>query len=290
MHCTIFKFIKMNREKLQTLASEWVRVAKNDIRKKVMDFMREVDTTPRELAYALAISEGELEQIIRGNGEITLSTFAKLLIATGNALEIKPIEETPIGDYENIPSEEEIQRHVPRPNVFDRQRPPMPPHPRFTHPTHTHVPYQFEFPPIDDEDDLVDDFENEFEDEVEEQPTRRPQPRDEHGRFMSNRHPQPNVFERPRPTSPFSRMSRDEMKKIIEERLWDSEIDVNRVSDEQLVRFLEEKDKRMKEYKRMRDIENDPSVVAFKNKLKNTVDNNPHLREWVKKFVGGLNE
>ena len=85
----------MNREKLQSLASEWVRMAKNDIRKKIMDFMREVDTTKRELAYALAISEGELEQILNGNGEITLTTFAKLLIATGNALEIKPIEETP---------------------------------------------------------------------------------------------------------------------------------------------------------------------------------------------------
>ena len=105
----------MNREQLQKLASEWTRMAKNDIRNKVISFMREVDASERELAYVLAISDGELKQILEGNGEITLSTFAKLLIATGNALEIKPIEDTPIGDYGNIPSEEEslsVRFHV----------------------------------------------------------------------------------------------------------------------------------------------------------------------------------
>ena len=75
----------MNREQLQRLASEWTRMAKNDIRNKVISFMREVDASERELAYVLAISDGELKQILEGNGEITLSTFAKLLIATGNA-------------------------------------------------------------------------------------------------------------------------------------------------------------------------------------------------------------
>ena len=127
----------MNREQLQRLASEWVRMAKNDIRKKVIDFMQEVDASPRELAYHLAMSEGELQQITEGNGEITLTTFAKLLIATGNALEIKPIDETPIGDYENLPNEEEFERPLPRPNVFERPRPQMN-HPQFARPNFTH--------------------------------------------------------------------------------------------------------------------------------------------------------
>lgn len=281
----------MNRQKLQTLASEWVRMAKNDIRNKVMNFMREVEATPRELAYALAISDGELEQILRGNGEITLTTFAKLLIATGNALEVKPIEETPMGNYDNIPTEEELKHQMPRPNVFARQHHPMPPHPHFETPSFTHEPHcpfggrDIQIDDLDedfDEDKMDEAFEEEF---TYEPQHREPQPRDEHGRFA------PRVPRQPqRPTSPFSRMNRDEMAKIIEEHLWDSEIDVNRVSDEQLVRFLEQKDKRMKEYKRMKEIEADPSVVAFKNKLKNTVNENPHLRDWVKKFVGRLDE
>lgn len=37
----------MNREQLQKLASEWTRMAKNDIRNKVISFMREVDASER---------------------------------------------------------------------------------------------------------------------------------------------------------------------------------------------------------------------------------------------------
>jgi hypothetical protein len=293
----------MNRQKLQALASEWVRLAKNDIRNKVMDFMREVDTTPHELAYVLAISEGELEQILRGNGEITLTTFAKLLIATGNALEIKPIEETPIGDYDNIP-EEPIRQ--PQPNVFERPRPsnvpPIVP-PRFARPNSTQEPTRGHFagqnvmtqhpqqprvghfqnmPPIFPP---IDEIPEEIREEMEERfGHRMPQPRDARGRFASfNPRPQ-------QPTSPFARMTRAEMTNIIKERLWDSEIDIDNVSDEQLVRFLDEKNRRMKEYKRNKEAEIDPAVNDFKNKLKNTVNNNPHLREWVKKLVSGIEE
>ena len=290
----------MNRQKLQTLASEWVRVAKNDIRGKVMDFIREVDTTPRELAYVLAISDEELEQILRGDCEITLTTFAKLLIATGNALEIKPIEETPIGDYDNIPDEPIEQPNVfsrptntqqpthghfahPQPNVFARPSRPdfnrMPQNPQQPHLGHFKcMPF---FPPN------IEDIPEEIREEIDTRVQREQQPRDARGRFA----PRVPHVEQPRENaSPFAHMSREEKVNIIKERLWDSEIDVDNVSDEQLVRFLNEKDRRMKEYKRMRDIENDPKVNEFKNKLKNTVNNNPNLREWVRKFVNGIDD
>ena len=301
----------MNRQKLQTLASEWVRVAKSDIRGKVMDFMREVDTTPRELAYVLAISDEELEQILRGNCEITLTTFAKLLIATGNALEIKPIEETPIGDYDNIPDEPIEQPNVfsrptntqqpthghfahPQPNVFSRpkstQQPtqdhfnrPLPPFDRM--PQNPQQPHLGHFKRMPFFPPNIEDIPEEIREEINARVQREQQPRDAHGRFA----PRVPHTEQPREdASPFAHMSREEKVNIIKERLWDSEIDVDNVSDEQLVRFLNEKDKRMKEYKRMRDIESDPKVNEFKNKLKNTVNTNPHLREWVKKFVGEL--
>lgn len=282
----------MNRQKLQTLASEWVRVAKNDIRNKVVNFMREVDATPHELAYVLAISDGELEQILRGNCEITLTTFAKLLIATGNALEIKPIDETPIGDYDNIPDEEIRQ---PQPSVFERPRPTQMP-PRFARPTNTQQPTQGHFAgrmpqhpqqpnlghfsqmpnfPMPDLRDIPEEIREAVDEHVQRQ-----QPRDEHGRFASFK----------RPTSPFERMNREEMTNIIRERLWDSEIDIDHVSDEQLVRFLDEKNRRMKEYKQNKALECDPAVNEFKNKLKNTVNNNPHLREWVRNLVRGVED
>lgn len=278
----------MNRQKLQVAASEWVRFAKNDIRNKVIDFMRENDATQRELAYVLGISDGEMEQIVRGNGEITLTTFAKLLIATGNALEIKPIEETPIGGYDNIP--EGPMPPLPRPNPFTRPR--MTERPRFEHPDVIGEPFNRPpFPPfgsapifgdLEDHDNNEDDEENE------------PMfpPRDARGRFIPRHKEVARETQTPRnptpPTSPFETMSRDKLTDIIRKKLWDSEIDVNRASTSELVKFLEEKDKRMKQYKRMSELENDPKVTEFKNRLKNTVNNNPHLKEWVKKFVSGL--
>lgn len=113
----------MDRKTLQASASEWARQAKNDIRNKVMEFMDEMDTSREELAYALAISDGELEQILSGNGEITLTTLAKLLIATGNALEIKPVEETPLEIDEfgaPIPPENEEDRVPPLRKPWER--------------------------------------------------------------------------------------------------------------------------------------------------------------------------
>ena len=278
----------MNREQLQRLASEWTRMAKNDIRNKVISFMREVDASERELAYVLAISDGELKQILEGNGEITLSTFAKLLIATGNALEIKPIEDTPIGDYENIPTEEEFERPLPRPNVFARQKP-QPMQPQFGRPS-----FSRPIPPMHEEDgnDFIPPMPEELRRAMEERydrPVHRPeQPRDEYGRFAP-KHPQMRKEEAPRrEVSPFESKSTDELVKIIRERLWDSEINLNRASKEELVAFLDEKNKRMTEYKRMKALEEDPKVNEFKSKMKNTLHNNPHLREWAKKFLGEL--
>jgi len=286
----------MNREQLQRLASEWVRMAKNDIRKKVIDFMHEVDASPRELAYHLAMSEGELQQITEGNGEITLTTFAKLLIATGNALEIKPIDETPIGDYENLPREEEFERPLPRPNVFERPRPQMN-HPQFGRPS-----FSRQVPPIHDDDenrsifDRVDfgrmhpaGFAREMAQKAMEEretngdmPTHRPaQPRDEHGRFAP-RHETPS--------SPFASMGIDELVKIIRERLWDSEINLATASKHDLVKFLDDKNKRMAEFKRMKALENDPKVNEFIGRMRTTFKNNPHLRDWAKKILGEVAE
>lgn len=263
-------------------------MAKNDIRNKVISFMREVDASERELAYVLAISDGELKQILDGNGEITLSTFAKLLIATGNALEIKPIEDTPISDYENIPTEEEFERPLPRPNVFARQKP-QPMQPQFGRPS-----FSRPIPPMHEEDgnDFIPPMPEELRRAMEERYDRlvhRPeQPRDEYGRFAP-KHPQMRKEEAPRrEVSPFESKSTDELVKIIRERLWDSEINLNRASKEELVAFLDEKNKRMTEYKRMKALEEDPKVNEFKSKMKSTLHNNPHLREWAKKFLGEL--
>ena len=272
----------MNREKLQNLASEWVRIAKNDIRGKVIDFMEEMNIGKRELAYKLAISNGELEQILEGNGEVTLSTFAKLLIASGNALEIKPIEMTPMGGYEPpIPPQEDHYGNPLEPQV-----------PRYDEsPTVIDSPYDDEVPPpfpyrhipinddIDDDEYEYNNYGNRFANGEQRRWTHQEVTNEERVNRMA--HVQEG--------SPFSRMSTERLVEIINEHLWDSEIDLEDASREELIEFLDEKDKRMKEIKQIRELENDPKVKEFKERLKKTIEENPHLKEWTKKFMGELN-
>lgn len=86
-----------NKEQLLAMASMWTTEAKNDIRHQAMEFMAVMHVGEEQLADILGISMAELDQILRGNGEISLSTFAKIIIATDNVLEIKPLSETPFG-------------------------------------------------------------------------------------------------------------------------------------------------------------------------------------------------
>lgn len=111
-----------NREQLLSMASMWVNEAKNDIRNQAMAFMNEMHVSEEQLAYVLGISRGEVEQILRGNGEISLSTFAKILIATDNMIEIKPLGVTPFAQSpNNFPHPHEVQ-----PTRMRRPQRPMP--------------------------------------------------------------------------------------------------------------------------------------------------------------------
>lgn len=85
-----------NREELLRMSTEWMSMAKTDLRRQIIHFMESVGTSETELAHVLCISVDELNNIINGVGEISLSTFAKLLIATDNVIEIKPLSQTPL--------------------------------------------------------------------------------------------------------------------------------------------------------------------------------------------------
>lgn len=111
-----------NREQLLSMATMWVNEAKNDIRNQAIAFMNTMNVSEEELAHVLGISCGELEQILRGNGEISLSTFAKVLIATDNMIEIKPLCATPFAQTpNNFPHPHEV-----RPNRLRGPQRPMP--------------------------------------------------------------------------------------------------------------------------------------------------------------------
>ena len=114
-----------NKRELLAKANEWVIMAKNDLRDQIVAFMREMGTDATTLADALGISEGELDQILNGNGEITLTTFAKILIATDNAIEIKPITSTPWGGYDAMARNARPTPPMGNPRMSRRPMPPM---------------------------------------------------------------------------------------------------------------------------------------------------------------------
>ena len=93
-----------NRAELVSMSKEWTKRAMSDLRGQIISFMENVGTDSEELAYALGITVDELNAIISGCGEISLSTFAKILIATDNVIEIKPINATPFGRMEEMPN------------------------------------------------------------------------------------------------------------------------------------------------------------------------------------------
>jgi hypothetical protein len=116
------------------------------------------------------------------------------------------------------------------------------------------------------------------------------------GRGINPQMPFPPHFahqEPQRPTSPFAMMGCDELAKIIRKKLWDSEIDLNTASKAELVHFLEEKDKRMKEFARRdknEEFERDPQVADFVKRMKQNIKDNPQFRSYMKNFLNKLDE
>lgn len=244
----------MNAREIQAAARGFVQQMKDDVRNKLNQFLRESGLTIRQMARDLGLNEDELDRILHGDGRVSLETFATLLIANGLVIEVKPISEAPIPTRNGVP--------VP-PRGFDDQQLPPPPPGFFDHVRRGGAPTPGE------------------------------QPRDARGRFMPRSGgPSPAA---PRPAAPrggqstapnFAAMEREQLVEIIQNRLWDTEIDVTRASREQLVRFLQEKDRRRIALEERREQESDPAVADLKDKIKKTLEDNPHLRSVLKQLIG----
>lgn len=290
----------MNRNNLLQAASEWTRCAKNDIRRQIKSFIDGNGTTPEEFAEAVGISEGEIYNILEGTCDVSINTFAKLLIATGNALEIKPIEETPLHDYNNI----EGRGFDPRENIFNEA-------------PQRHRPNRLQPQPRFDED--ADRFARDMMEEEHEHTFHCPS----FGRPSSTFSPsQPRFRQQPQhenhTESPFFNMTHDRLVQIIKNKLWDSEIDTDTASRQELIDFLDAKDKKIQEMHRRHAEPHfhspnaprpsyetprheptpqprreeprrrmiDPSVNAFKERIRSAITHNPQLKKWVEELVG----
>lgn len=262
----------MDRE-FENAAKCWLAQCGADIKSKIENLLDENDSNPVELAEEINVAEEDIYAILEGDVEnISVDTLIRVFMVLGLAVEVKPIEQTPLGGYDNVNPhvmhEPHFERRAPQPNPFTCQ------HGMARNP-------QMPFPPH---------FASDEEEEME-------RPVDRMGRGMNPQMPFLGHFEHrqapQRPSSPFAMMSRDELTKIIRKKLWDSEIDLNSASNKELVRFLEAKDKRMKEFARKdnaEEFERDPQVADFVKRMKKNIKDNPQFRSYMKNFLNKLDE
>ena len=85
--------------------------------------------------------------------------------------------------------------------------------------------------------------------------------------------------------SPFASMPRERLVNIIVKKLWDTEIDIEESSNEELVEFLNKKDKRIREMREVEKAEKNPEFMRFVNGLKTLVKNDPKVKDVVEKLV-----
>lgn len=262
----------MDRE-FELAAKSWLGQCSADIKSKIENLLNENDSCPEELADEINVPIEEVYDILDGDAsDISVDTLIRVFMVLGLAVEVKPIEQTPLGGYDNV------NPHVMRePQHFERREP------RFER--HEPQPSPFMRPPMGMPRGM--DFDN-----------IPPHVKEEMDREFERRHPMPHVAPtQPRPngglsgvTSPFAAKSREELVNIIRKHLWDTEIDTNTASREALVRFLNEKNRRRKEFAKTEELERDPRVASFVKNMKKTIKENPQFRNYMKNFLGELDD
>lgn len=259
------------------MASDWVELAVDDVRQNLNSLLEEYDATVEELASIVGLPAEEIDNIINGNGSnITLLTFGTLMIAFGKLLKVEDVREHQVqhrGEDDEVPQVRRARR-MERP-----QRPPRENVPRENVFTRNHVQRPLDFneerriPPL--HRPIVTSFDEDFANEFRIPNTIR----------MGQRPPQRS--------SKFSNMERSELVNIIKKNLWDSEIDVRTARFNDLVAFLDEKDRRIKELNsnvphEHDEFDDDPRVKAFEKEARKAIKENPQLARYINNILSGI--
>lgn len=299
-----------SKEELLQCANAWVNQAKADIRNQIVNFIQTSGTSEDELAYALGISRNELISIIETNNEITLSTFAKLLIATDNVLEIKPLNESPLA---NAP-----RGTMPRPNAPKRQAAPQPrnnfgqfaPRRGMTPPPPMGgMPMGGMMPPIDPRTGrpLPPPPGYPMPNGGEQMPPRFGGMPGMSRRMQRPAAPQPApqmMVGGEQPLNDLASLSRAELAQIIADNFWDGEIDVEEASKSNLINFITSKRTRSTAQTQRvvptqpvealgadaneavrADVPEDASMAQFREMLDNALAENPNLRDVINQYA-----
>lgn len=259
-----------NRRELEAITAQWVNRAKNDLRNQMIEFIEANGTNEVELADALAISLDEIDQILNGNGEISLSTFAKILVATDNVIEIKPAAmmpqrgRMPQGGYPMPPMGEEMpprgrmpQGRRPMPQMGEMPFPPM----------GEEMPPRFGgMPGMNKKINKIK------------------QERLPNGRFAPKNAPKAGMQRVRLDELELDELGKNELLDIIRQNHWDSEIDLSQARRGEMIDFLQ--------YKMSQPVAQPMPQEAQESEnekiarmLAEEVARNPHLKDMVKKYL-----
>lgn len=213
-----------NREELLRVALENATQMKEHLRMGVTGFIEAQNTNVEELSYALGVDPAEIYEIIEGQGNISLDTLSKLLVATDCVVEIKPVGMSPMGRY---------GEGMPRSGGYpvDHMGRPIPPPPGF-------VPRGFTPPPFG-QGVVPPPMGRATAQPQAEAPT---QARDSRGRFVRRTPSRAAAPRQAQAQSPFLAMPAEELIGIIRQNLWDGEIDTATATQEELARFVMNKE------------------------------------------------
>lgn len=287
-----------NREQLLALSADWSARAKNDLRNKMIEFIEMSGMNQAQLSDVLGMSMGEIEQILNGNGEITLTTFAKLLIATDHVLEIKPLAMSPLA------------QGMPRKRANGRTEQPRDANGRFM-PRHQGGMPQFG-------QEIVDGYpspsrmrngEMPFVPPTDENGNILPPPMDENGnilppppmfngqmprfggmpgvmpRIRRNQMPQVHQHQvaQPQPqreaTNSLDALDRRSLVNIIRENNWDGELDLINSTRSEMIDFITSKQQVPHQ------VGTDVESERIAQMLAEEMERNPHLRETIQKYL-----
>lgn len=93
------------KSEIERISSDFLGRAINDMRARILRVQEKTRCSVEEIADHICVIPEEVEAILEGSSDISFETFVKLLVATDNAIEIKPIGATPFGTYDAIPRE-----------------------------------------------------------------------------------------------------------------------------------------------------------------------------------------
>lgn len=84
-----------NKAQLVEAANAWLQVARKDIARQARAFMHNARINEATLANILDTNVPTIQRMLNADGDISLSLFAKMLIATNNVIIITPADARP---------------------------------------------------------------------------------------------------------------------------------------------------------------------------------------------------